>query len=500
MNKTSFLPNRFLIRMVLLFAIGVLVCGTDIRPAYADAGPGPDPTVGGAGPYQPQKTNVQMMSETVVIEVSPYIDTASNQISVGASFNMQNQGRTEERMQVVFPLTRLDPNSYEESAYEVEPSTFVVWVDGLQVSTIEISTPAEKGYELEYAHGPGWTSANSIGGFQPDVRWAAFDVTFPVHQNVSIQVAYKMDGGSASFRGIAYILETGAGWYGKILSADIILRLPYPASEEVIKDASPGYVFSGNEIRWKKTNFEPTRDDNLSIGVINSYTWRSVLELRSKVKQNPNDSDAWYALGDVYSQLAYWIFTDYCETGTSYTLTSPYFSGLAVEAYEKAIAIRPDWGDAHFELANILWFGNKNVEKRFRTYYDNRKIQPVRPEDPDIQRVLKELKLAWSYGITGNNADCYMPRLLDYINIAITDLDLMAPATLTLTPKPATKTPTFTPTVYIAPTDTPMPSATPMPAPSQPSTAPAVLGMIIGLLIVAGVLVYSWRSKFEDRN
>ena len=49
----------------------MLAASISARMVKADAAAPPDPTVGGVGPYQPQKTNVQMMSETVYIEVPP---------------------------------------------------------------------------------------------------------------------------------------------------------------------------------------------------------------------------------------------------------------------------------------------------------------------------------------------------------------------------------------------------------------------------------------------
>jgi hypothetical protein len=494
MNKILLSPGHFPTRIVLIFALGVLVCGTSIQPARADAGPGPDPTVGGAGPYQPLKTNVQMLSETVLIDVPSFIDDMHNQISVFASFNMQNQGSSEEKMQVVFPLTRLNNLPWgEESYYHVDNTSFMVWVDGQRVPITEISTPAEKGYQLEYDGG----SASPTGGFDPDVRWAAFDVTFPSHQTVALQVEYKMISSYTGFMGIEYILETGAGWYGRILSADIVLRLPYAATQELVEEANPGYVFSGNELRWKFIDFEPTREDNLSVWVITPEAWQTVLDLRSRVAQNPRDADAWFKLGEECQQLAI------DNPHFNYFIHSRHFADLSIESYEKAIGLRPDWGEAHYALASILWRSNPLVAKRFTGYTDKGKSD-VPLSDPSIQRVLQELKLAWSYGAIHN--ENYEFSFVSRINAAIPGLHLTPPATLTFTPKPATQTPTSTPVKPITPANTPrpapsaVPSAVPTPAPAQNSSTNAVGGVIIGMLIVLVVLVYSRRSKFGDRR
>lgn len=108
MKKSSLSQNS--IRIILVFAICILFSLPAIHLVQADAAPPPDPTVGGVGPYQPRKTNVQMMAETVIITVPQYIEGAqyvrrgirSNLCQ--RQFSMQNQGRAEEKMQVIFPI------------------------------------------------------------------------------------------------------------------------------------------------------------------------------------------------------------------------------------------------------------------------------------------------------------------------------------------------------------------------------------------------------------
>lgn len=487
MNKTPFLPGCFLTRMMLPFVLGVLVCATGVQPALADAAPPSDPTVGNAGPYRPQKTMVQMLAETVQIDVPPYVNELSNQmISVSASFTMQNRGQAEEKMQVIFPLTRLKYWENDETAYMIDRSTFVVWVDGQQVPTTEITTPAEKGYQLERD-----SNGDPISGFVADVAWAAFDVTFPVHQNVSLRVEYKMGAGPfEDFTGMYYIMETGAGWYGRILSADLVLHLPYTATEELVQYANPGYVISGNDLWWKLNNIEPTRKDNLSVKIIRPGVWQTILDLRSRVELNPDDADTWCELGDAYRQLAIYGYSD-----RSYYINSPHFADLSIESYEKAVALRPDWGKAHYKLAYILWLSNPKVAAKSGP---GKSTGSLSMEDPSIQRVLQELKLAWAYGAIYNEGSS--GSFVSDLNTTIPGLDLTPPATLTFTPEPVTKIPTSTPTAFVAPTGTPLSSAAPTPAPANASSATAVGGMAIGLLIVAGVLIYSWRSRFGDRN
>jgi len=413
MNKTVCSVCHLLPRSVIILTMCALFFAMAVQPARADGAPPPEPSVGGMAPYRPIETKVQMMSETVLIDALPNathwtaseyeIRSASNQIRVKASFTMQNRGETEEKMQVVFPLTRLDYPDMAAS-YNIIPESFVARVNGKIVPTQEITTPPELGISSEVFDPP-------EGFFLTYVHWAAFDATFPVHQDVLLQVEYSMDGGDQGLHHIDYILETGAGWYGRILSADITVRLPYPATSESVPAASSGYTFSGNEVRWKMQDFEPKRKDNLSVGFIDTNRWPLVLEQRSRVEQNPDDAMAWYRLGNLYNELGLWYGGD-----KGVHVTNQHLVDLSMLAFKKAIAIRPDWGDAHMHLANVMWFaGSWNA-------------------GPSAEQVARELKLAAAYGIT---EDRY-----DYLASRVRRLGFSLPTAIQFTPTPAAPTPT----------------------------------------------------------
>jgi hypothetical protein len=484
MKKTFVSFTRIILIMATLFASCVVI-NQSVR---ADAGSGPDPTISGVGPYQPQKTNVQMLSETVIIELpssSPTPNQGKVQFSVKASFTMQNQSEVEETMQVIFPLTRLDA-PWDNGRYDIVSSSFVAKVNGQAMPITEITTPSEMIYS---------PNIPSEGKFHQDVRWAAFEATFPIHQEVLLEVEYNMRGGGG-FTGIDYILETGAGWYGNILSADIILRLPYPVTDEVIKEANAGYVLSGNEVQWKMKNFEPTRKDNIAISVVNSTNWFSITQLRSKVEQNSNDADGWYELGNQYTNLAIQFLAGGCEYSPAYNLISTHFADLAAQAYEKTIELRPNWGDAHLQLANILWFGNENVNKLFDWLNYNHQsnevqVQPIKLDDPYVQRVLKEIDLALSYKVTDEYYAC---RLYSYINKAIPELKLTLSATETVTPKPPTETPvptsTSTSIAFVMPTQVPT---------SKTDSSTSAYGFVFAALVVLGIFIYFrvYRVKIQ---
>ncbi len=64
---------------------------------------------------------------------------------------------------------------------------------------------------------------------------------------------------------------------------------------------------------------------------INPYTNESVfVEIKKKLKENPDDADSWYHLADLYDRNG-----QYAE---------------AVDAYKKAIKLKPDMGFAYFKM------------------------------------------------------------------------------------------------------------------------------------------------------
>jgi hypothetical protein len=478
--------------IILVLLLCTLAESIPVQMAKADAAPPPDPTVGGVGPYRPQKTSVQMMSETVFIDVpqSPSDIQKPKQIKVSASFTMHNQGQAEEHMQAIFPLTRLNTGGSEEALYQIDISTFRIKVNGREVPFTTISTPPEV------------TITDMDHGFSPNVEWAAFDAIFPVKQDVLLEVEYEMLNPygeyGEGFTGIAYILETGAGWYGNIGSADITVRFPYPVTEEAVSGNPPGYIFSGNEMRWTLRDFEPARADNIDIYAIHADVWQEILNLREKVAKNPNDDEAWSELGDQYMDRGIFIRWEGMIVGKD-----PHFTELALDARQKLVALRPDSGEAHYKLAEILWLSNPSIQDRL----DGSKPTTPDPglDDPAIQQVLHELQLARALGIQDSllGLDMIFPSL----DVAVSTIHTVTiTPSGTLAPLPTyTLTPTLTPTTTLAASNTAYPTVTPLPpytsifSPTPNRSLPMI---VIGFFIAGGLLIYGlrlliyrWKSK-----
>src|SRR5262245_41705287 len=104
-------------------------------------------------------------------------------------------------------------SSFAYYSYPTDIEDFKIWVSGQAVATITIS--------------------GQLPSSKENIHWAAFPVLFPPGQDVTIEVSYvtRPTGYPPAAR-FGYLLETGDGWRDTIGSADIIARLPYPASEE----------------------------------------------------------------------------------------------------------------------------------------------------------------------------------------------------------------------------------------------------------------------------
>jgi len=124
--------------------------------------------------------------------------------------------------------------------------------------------------------------------------------------------------------------------------------------------------------------------------------WSSILELRTRIEDDPNDVASWVNLAN-----SYWPLSFYYPFGYGNSLIyglDDHFAALSLEARRKIVDLRPEWGDAHLRLAEILWYTNPKVQELFR--YPGNVTGSISKDDPAIQEVLHELDAAWSYGVS----------------------------------------------------------------------------------------------------
>lgn len=409
----------------LLVASTMVLCST--RESFADASPPMEPPGSNISPAA--DTNVQMVAENVLLSISN--DSA---VSVRADFAMQNRGTEAEVMQVRFPLEH--PSGMGDG-WGLHPliRDFSVRVDGKTLPFVLKQEPfKEDGASIE---------------------WAAFNVTFPVDEEVIISVSYVTDLYGDSHATVDYILETGAGWYGSIESAVIVLRLPYAASpSNVLTDLAyrpvEEAIFVGNEVRWQWHNLEPTRSDNFEIELVWPKRWQNILDMEARVGESPENIDLVIELAEAYrdegSERHGFVWIDQLLKLCNNTIM-------------QALALQPNSADLHAQLASIeLW----KVESFWIEDAMDPLLQPAIREimialalDPENQRALDLLDEMYSrlghFDLPAEIPAVVMPTVIPTPDSSAQGTTLPATATQTRIPASASATPTARPTHTVVP-------------------------------------------------
>jgi len=415
-------------KWVGLITISILLMYVNV--AWADIAPPEKPPGGNVEPAQ--QTKVQMVAEHVLIDV-----TRLNQLDyvrVSAVFTMHNTSAVDETMLVRFPLS--DPDAGDGHGDYPQVKNFSAYLDDHQVATQVIS--------------------------EDSAPWAVFKVTFPTQQDVLIKVSYvtspTMYGAEAR---LFYILRTGAGWYGPIGQADVVLRLPYPASQENILSFPDGTEFINNEVRSHWENLEPGDLHNTlnnpvdwRAEIIDPHLWKVVLNARAQVKANPNNAQAFIDLADAYQAAA----TDIKHWPNNR------FKEAILHASEQAVILKPNSAKTHALLAESIWWINFSTGD-------------WSPDGLAMQRAFQELSL----GATLDPNDKQVKQVFKWFSVLYGGEDgssfvlpTLGPLpTVTLTPLPtSSRTPTLKPTRR--PSATPTPTLTQAPLPSPSATRPPV--------------------------
>lgn len=366
-----------------LLIVGICIFWV-FTPVFADMAPPAQPP--GSLPEPASTTKVQMVSEIVDIQVQntgPLYYANSNRMAVNASvqakFFMKNQGESDEKMKARFPL-----------------SNYRHWGDGYsgnpEIQNLKIQVDEK---EVE------WTAneePQSAGKESPFVHWANFSITFPVGKTVEVEMSYQMQStGWLPMAGFGYILETGAGWYGRIGNGVINLILPYdvvPGENVNMRESSPGSKRTGdNTLTWAFSDLEPTPQDNWHAEIISPETWQAILDLREKPDEEMMNESWLIQLIEKYSTIIY---------GKGYWVINPGYLELANEcrtAYEKLIEIKADDAKIFTAYASLLYAIHQNADSRVENKPDIEEIYNLlnqayflEPENTDVRELYEELK------------------------------------------------------------------------------------------------------------
>jgi tetratricopeptide (TPR) repeat protein len=395
-------------------AIFLLIALILAFPSRAEADVAPPQNPPGTNP-QPgeESTMVRMAAETVLIEIKDRGELG--QAHVTADFTMRNMGSNAELLAVRFPITANDGFG----AFP-ELKNLLIRVDDKQVSHRRVNYP-EIRYQME------------------DVPWAEFDVNFPPNQDVMLQVAYDLDGsGYWPNTAFYYLLHTGAGWYDTIGSADIVLRLPYPATPQNVilqpeigwSGTTPGGIFEGNEVRWRFEDFEPGPEGpvaDMEFELISPRMWNSILKERANTAGNPNDGEAWGRLAKNYKDAFFYTKGYRFDPGGEELYRS------SVEAYEKCLSLKPNDAQWHAGFADLLasrsywdsWLDGATPDT-FRALEEIRTALELAPNDPVVLEIAERIQYSFPEGMTVSDGKYDYPWL-------------------TQTPTPVPPTPTIIP-------------------------------------------------------
>ena len=450
--------------LVLIFVVVTLGVPSPVR---ADIAPPSYPPGANPGP-ETEGTQVRMLAETVLIDVlAGAPDNSLGKAKVTADFTMRNLGSTAEKMGVRFPIS--SDNGFGEFP---EIKDVQIFVNNNTVSARRI-------FEVD----PLW-------GGEP-VPWSEFDVNFPPATDVYIRVMYTLEGtGEYPFVSFPYIFHTGAGWQGTIGSADLIVRLPYDANTyNVIFDdqigwssTTPGGVINGREIRWHFEDLEPEQSNDFEISLVMPAAWKKVLDEQANIQENPNDSEAWGRLGKVYKEIQLYRRGYRADAGGTELYK------LAIEAYEKAVTLKPDDALWHAGFADLLavhaYYESFNrteaTPDKLRAMQEINRALELAPNDPKVKEIAEKVYSFFMDGVEQTD-NGYVFLWLTATPIPATST--LAPIEPTSTP-PATTPPLATETAVPAPAGEAVPTSTP-PTAKNPNCG-SVLFIPLVLIVVAG--------------
>jgi len=410
------------ITLTVLILAGLFI---PVQTVRADIAPPPEVELGGLQPPQFQQTEVAMLYERVEMEMGMYYDETAptpiqNRVLIEAYFLMKNLGNVDESMQAVFPsesnpICRGNTHGERFTAYYIVQDSFQVGIDGITVPTTIVKAP--------------YGDCNNF-------PWLAFDIIFPVQKEVLVKVSYEMRTWNVdAAQNIDYVLDTGAGWNGKIGRGYVILKFPYAVtSENVLSSSTEGFQTFYNEIFWSFQNLEPTSESNIHISVVSPNVWLDIKRLRAQLERVPESPDAWIQLIEAYRDIGLDEKGDFVR--------DKYYFDLTESAYQTAIAENPNSAELHARYAE------------YRLYNWSPRLSRQLTENEATQ-LLSLLNKAFALEPNNETAKNTMSSLLGVAPFITFTPPPTVPPTATLL---FTTTPTMTPSVTI----TPVPSETPV--------------------------------------
>lgn len=219
-------------------------------PVMADIAPEPLPASGLQPPGRQE--DVEMAAEEVALVLTP------GDLKVEATFHMRNAGKADVRIQVGFPM-----GAYQDSLKDFSASR-----DGkpFDLSVVDRNAGAPEATDAprggRHRRRPDW--------------WVVWDAVYPAGKTVTETVRYRTENKRIP---PGYILNTGAGWAGKIGKAVVTLTLADGLTPGHLRKLEPaGFSLAKKEdgpfAVWSFQDLEPTLKNDIHI----DYNLKQTLE------------------------------------------------------------------------------------------------------------------------------------------------------------------------------------------------------------------------------
>ncbi len=423
-------------QLSLPLALGLAAAGLllgAVRATRADMAPFPAQEGNSLGPAA--STNIQMISETVLIQLTEFSKTVGDTsypilgAKVVAEFAMRNPGNAYEALEVGFPL-QVPKNAATAGDY-VKITNLAAFADGVAVET----------------------QAATVGG----EIWSAWQMKFApgdTHVRITYDLPATTDACNAE---LGYVLHTGAAWAGPIGRADLIVRYPYAAEATFVSprgiylgDTTPGYQVEGSDLHWHYDNLEPTVANDLAVTFVAPDCWLKVAAARTAVNHQATAENYWH-LASAYGDIVF----------PHHGFYSPLIAQVADAQYQKALSLDLENPQINSDYAKYLF------------YQFGGDLLPSDSPSEVNRQCSKALLLARNDDILQATCGGFINALIGDPNVSA-DVQATAAAVLTAVSQPATAPTAAHPAQPAAsPSPSPLPTSSPGAAPTLTASPPS---------------------------
>lgn len=221
----------------IIISVLIILFGLNIKADIA-----PDP-IRAKGITVLRPTDIRLIYEKITVDLTP------DSSFVNCYFRLHNEGKAR-KVQIGYP--NMGYYSYNNQR-SFNLNTINVFEDGIKINGISTYVP---------------DSVNISNNDNNNKPWYLWDTNFRANETKVIVVTYSLPHGIVKndlYYKFDYLLSTGAGWKGKIDTAEIIVNLKNINRDLILKTSPANFTSTENQIIWKLHNIEPTTTDDISI-------------------------------------------------------------------------------------------------------------------------------------------------------------------------------------------------------------------------------------------